>query len=49
LILELEKDENKYVAKKITLSKETIAIELPKKKVISKEEYSKKLKANSQF
>lgn len=49
LILELEKDENKYVATKITLSKETIAIELPKKKVISKEEYSKKLKANSQF
>ena len=49
LILELEKDENKYVAKKITLSKETIAIELPKKKVISKEEYSKKLKENSQF
>ena len=49
LILELEKDENKYVAKKITLSKETITIELPNKKVISKEEYSKKLKANSQF
>lgn len=49
LIQELEKDENKYVAKKITLSKETITIELPNKKVISKEEYSKKLKANSQF
>ena len=49
LILELEKGENKYIAKKITLSKETIAIELPKKKIISKEEYHKKLKENSHF
>ena len=49
LILELEFRGYKYVAKKITLSKEIIVIELPKKKVISKEEYSKKLKASSQF
>mgnify|MGYP003608011235 CR=1 FL=1 len=49
LILELEFMGYKYVAKKITLSKETITIDLPKKKIISKEEYLKKIKENSHF
>lgn len=46
LILELEKNENKVVAKSIVLSDEKTTIELPNKKIISEEEYNKKIKEN---
>ena len=49
LILELEKNGNKVVAKSILLSDKTIELKIPNKKTITKEEYDKKIKENSQF
>ena len=49
LILELEKNGNKVVAKSILLSEKTIELKIPNKKIITKEEYDKKIKENSQF
>ena len=49
LILELEKNGNKVVAKSIILSKKEIELKIPNKKTITKEEYDKKIKENSQF
>ena len=49
LILELEKNGNKVVAKSILLSEKTIELKIPNKKTITKEEYDKKIKENSQF
>ncbi|UGS23701.1 GLPGLI family protein [Flavobacterium channae] len=49
LILELEKNGNKVVAKSIVLSDKKISLELPNKKRISKEEYNQKIKENSEF
>lgn len=46
IILELEFNGYKYVAKKITLNKDVQEISLPKLKTITKEEYSKKLLEN---
>ncbi len=49
LILELEKSGNKIVAKSIVLSDKTIELKIPNKKTITKEQYDKKIKENSQF
>ena len=49
LILELEKYDNKVVAKSIILSKKEIELKIPQKKTITKEQYDKKIKENSQF
>lgn len=49
LILELEKNGNKVVAKSIILSKKEIELKIPQKKTITKEQYDKKIKENSQF
>ena len=49
LILELEKNGNKVVAKSILLSDKTIELKIPNKKTITKEEYDKKIKENSQY
>jgi GLPGLI family protein len=49
LILELEKNGNKVVAKSILLSDKTIELKIPNKKTITKEQYDKKIKENSQF
>ena len=49
LILELEKNGNKVVAKSIILSKKEIELKIPNKKTITKEQYDKKIKENSQF
>ena len=48
-ILELEKNGNKVVAKSILLSEKTIELKIPNKKIITKEEYDKKIQENSQF
>ncbi len=49
LILELEKNGNKVVAKTILLSDKKIDLKIPNKKTITKEQYDKKIKENSQF
>ena len=49
LILELEKYDNKVVAKSIILSKKEIELKIPNKKTITKEQYDNKIKENSQF
>ena len=49
LILELEKNGNKVVAKSILLSDKTIELKIPNKKTITKEQYDNKIKENSQF
>ena len=49
LILELEKNGNKVVAKSIILSKKEIELKIPNKKTITKEQYDKKIKENTQF
>lgn len=49
LILELEKNGNKVVAKSIILSKKEIELKIPNKKTITKEQYDNKIKENSQF
>ncbi len=49
LILELEKNGNKVVAKSIILSKKETELKIPNKKTITKEQYDKKIKENSQF
>lgn len=48
LILELEKNDNKYVAKKITFRKSNTIIK-PIGKIISEDDYLKKLKENAPF
>lgn len=49
LILEVEQNGNKLVAKKINIFKENINISFPKMKTIEEEKYNKKLLENSQF
>lgn len=49
LILELEKNGNKVVAKSIVLSNKEIELKIPNKKTITKEQYDKKIKENAQF
>ena len=49
LILELEKNGNKVIAKSIVFSDNEIKIQLPNKKTITKEAYNKKIRQNSNF
>ena len=49
LILELEKNGNKVVAKSILLSDKTIELKIPNKKTITKDQYNKRIQENSQF
>lgn len=49
LILELEKNGNKVIAKSIVFSDNEIKIQLPNKKTITKEAYNKKIRENSNF
>lgn len=49
LILEIEQNGNKLVAKKINIFKENINISFPKMKTIEEEKYNEKLLENSQF
>lgn len=49
LILELEKNGNKVVAKSILLSDKTIELKIPNKKTITKDQYNKRIQENSQY
>ena len=49
LILELEKNGNKVVAKSILLSYKTIELKIPNKKTITKDQYNKRIQENSQY
>ena len=49
LILELEKNGNKVVAKSIILSKKEIELKIPNKKTITKDQYNKRIQENSQY
>ena len=49
LILELEKNGNKVVAKSILLSDKTIELKIPNKKTLTKDQYNKRIQENSQY